>query len=119
VPKKGEIGAHTQIIAVTSTLPPAFSDRKIAGEYVNALAANPDVKTAAIYDAKGMLLAGLSCFADQGPPQRLPIAETGSTETGLSILVPVGKALRLSGPSTSRPFPIRSGGAWCAMGLSP
>lgn len=87
--KNEEISAQARILAATSSAALIFNDRKAAGEYVNALAANPEIETAAIYDAKGTLFAGFSRSADKGPPQKVPVAEPSSASSGQWVTAPV------------------------------
>ena len=51
-----ETTAQAQILAATVTAALAFNDAKAAHEYVGALASNPDVEAAAVYDAAGARL---------------------------------------------------------------
>ena len=73
--KSEEIGAQARILAATSTAALTFNDRQAAREYVNALAANPDVETAAIYDTHGALFAGFSRMRGKGPQQEAPTTQ--------------------------------------------
>ena len=54
------VEAQNRILASTVSLGLAFDDRKAAHEYVNALAVDPQVRIAAVYDARGALFAGYS-----------------------------------------------------------
>jgi len=62
-----QIRAQSRILASTVTAALAFDDRKAAYEYVTALGADPQVRIAAVYDARGALFAGYS-RADARPP---------------------------------------------------
>ena len=53
-----ETTAQAEILAATVTAALAFNDAKAAHEYVGALASNPDVEAAAVYDAQGHNFAG-------------------------------------------------------------
>jgi signal transduction histidine kinase len=69
-----QIRAQSRILASTVTAALAFDDRKAAYEYVIALGADPQVRIAAVYDARGGLFAGYS-RADARPPPAAVIEE--------------------------------------------
>lgn len=87
--KVEEVGAQARILAATVTAALTFNDHKVAQEYVNALAANPEIQIAGIYDAKGALFAGYSRLAGQGLPPRLPLAERRFESSSLAVVAPV------------------------------
>ena len=62
---------QAQILAASVSAAIVFDDRRAAQEYVDALAANPELQAAGVYDDTGRLLAG---FARSGT--RLPAAPT-------------------------------------------
>jgi signal transduction histidine kinase len=99
-----EANAQARILAATSTAALTFNDRKAATEYVGALAANPEIKTAAIYDANGMLFAGFARAADQGPPQRVPAPEAVGSD-GLLVTAPVRQGTTSLGTVLIEAFP--------------
>jgi signal transduction histidine kinase len=49
---------QAQILAASVTAAVVFDDRRAAQEYVNAVAVNPEVEAAGVYDRHGRLLAG-------------------------------------------------------------
>ena len=51
--KTQQADAQSRVLASTVTAALAFDDRKAAHEYVNALAVDPQIRVAAVYDAKG------------------------------------------------------------------
>ncbi|MGE4218905.1 MAG: sensor histidine kinase, partial [Alphaproteobacteria bacterium] len=75
--KTREIGAQGKILASTVAAALLFDDDRAAQEYVNALAENPDILAAAVYDARGAFVAGylrspvleISSEAERGPPR--------------------------------------------------
>jgi len=58
--KTQQAEAQSRILASTVTAALAFDDRKAAHEYVNALAVDPQIQVAAVYDANGNLFAAYS-----------------------------------------------------------
>lgn len=66
------IREQAQILAASVTAAIVFDDRRAAQEYVEALATNPELQAAGVYDGEGHLLAG---FARGGT--RLPAAAPG------------------------------------------
>ncbi len=54
------IREQAQILAASVTAAIVFDDRRAAQEYVEALAANPEVQAAGVYDGEAHLLAGFS-----------------------------------------------------------
>jgi signal transduction histidine kinase len=58
--KTQQAEAQSRILASTVTAALAFDDRKAAHEYVNALAVDPQIQVAAVYDAQGNLFAAYS-----------------------------------------------------------
>lgn len=54
------IREQAQILAASVTAAIVFGDRSAAQEYVEALAANPELQAAGVYDEAGHLLAGFS-----------------------------------------------------------
>jgi signal transduction histidine kinase len=70
VQKAREIGVQAQILASSVTAALVFDDDGAAREYINALAANPEVEAAAVYDGEGTLFAGF--VRPRAPP--LPTA---------------------------------------------
>jgi signal transduction histidine kinase len=54
------IRQQAQILAASVTAAIVFDDRSAAQEYVEALAANPELQAAGVYDKDGHLLAGFS-----------------------------------------------------------
>ena len=66
------IREQAQILAASVTAAIVFDDRRAAQEYVEAMATNPELQAAGVYDGEGHLLAG---FARGGA--RLPAAAPG------------------------------------------
>ena len=64
---------QAQILAASVSAAIVFDDRRAAQEYVDALAANPELQAGGVYDDAGHLLAG---FARSGT--RLPAAAVGT-----------------------------------------
>jgi len=66
--KTQQVEAQSRILASTVTAALAFDDRKAAHESVKALAVDPQIQVAAVYDAHGALFAGFS----RGPGASVP-----------------------------------------------
>ncbi len=100
-----EASAQARILAVTSTAALIFNDHKAAAEYVGALAANPEIKTAGIYDADGMLFAGFARAPDQRPPQRVPTPEARVGSDSQWVAAPVRQGTTSLGSVYIETFP--------------
>ncbi|MGC2525670.1 MAG: ATP-binding protein [Stellaceae bacterium] len=94
--KFDEVAAQARILAATVTAALTFNDHKAAQEYVNALAANPDIQVAGVYDARGALFAGYSRLKGEPPPQTLPTTEP-SLRSSLAVTAPVQQAANALG----------------------
>jgi signal transduction histidine kinase/CheY-like chemotaxis protein len=66
------VGVQSQILASTVTAALAFDDRTAAQEYVNALALNPEIVAAAIYDENGGVFVSFSREAGLLPATSRP-----------------------------------------------
>jgi signal transduction histidine kinase len=75
----------------------SFGDRKAAQEYVTALAVNPEILNATIYDADGTLFASFSRLTQLPPPARLPPQGTALTDDRLTVVTPVTQGPALLG----------------------
>jgi signal transduction histidine kinase len=84
-----EVTVQGQILASTVSAALAFSDRNAAMEYVDALRADPEVLSAAIYDASGARFASFSRTDDTPAPDRLPTVATIETNLRLAVVTPV------------------------------
>ena len=87
--KSREVGVQGQILASTVSAALTFGDRKAAEEYVGALAANPEILNAAIYDSGGDLFASYSRTPDLPLPQKLPPQGTSMANDRLTVVTPV------------------------------
>jgi len=87
--KSREVGVQGQILASTVSAALTFGDRKAAQEYVGALAANPEILNAAIYDSGGDLFASYSRTPDLPLPQKLPPQGTSMANDRLTVVTPV------------------------------
>jgi signal transduction histidine kinase/CheY-like chemotaxis protein len=67
----------------------AFEDRKAAQEYVDSLAFNPSVETAAIYDQRGNPFVRYTRPGSRAPPTHVPRKATTLTRDRVRIVVPV------------------------------
>ncbi len=79
------VEAQNRILASTVSAALVFDDRKAAHEYVNALAVDPQVRIAAVYDARGALFAGYS--RAEGRPVPATVEEKGSLIEGDQLVV--------------------------------
>jgi hypothetical protein len=77
VEKAEEVRVQARILAETVVAALTFDDRTAAATYVRALEANPQIETAAVYDANGAVFA-LYRRAREAPPETAP-------ESGVSI----------------------------------
>jgi signal transduction histidine kinase len=93
--KLKEVTVQGQILATTVSAALTFEDRKAAREDVNALAANPEMLNAAVYDSAGSLFASYSHSPDLPPPAHLEADNPGLEHGRLSIVAPI-----LAGPKT-------------------
>ncbi|HVV64742.1 MAG TPA: ATP-binding protein [Rhizomicrobium sp.] len=64
-----EATIEAKILAASVSAALSFNDRRTAQQYVNALAANPDLVSAAVFDAHGATIAQ---FSRGWPPARIP-----------------------------------------------
>jgi signal transduction histidine kinase len=105
--KAEELAAQARILAATSTAALTFNDRNAATEYVNALAANEEIETAAIYDAKGILFAGFARASDQGTAKKPPATKPQLPLSGgsLQVTAPVQQGASALGTVYLEAFP--------------
>ncbi len=60
-----------------------FSNREVARNILRSMQADPNVRSAAVYDASGRLFAGVAFAAQQrSPAQQLPIGQTAAAPGG-------------------------------------
>jgi len=82
----GEVSAQSSILAASVTAALAFNDVETAREYVSALASNPEIEAAAVYDTRGAMFAGFS--RAHGPlPHTLKAAR--ARNGGLTVFTPI------------------------------
>ncbi len=87
--KLNEVTVQADILASTATAAISFRDRAAAQEYVNAASANPELETAAIYEANGALLARYTRGDTAAAPDALPSVGHRIEQGRLSVAVPV------------------------------
>ncbi len=87
--KRNEISVQGQILASTVAAALTFNDQVAAQEYVNALHANPEILSAAVYDANGNLFAAYARFPESQVPQRLQLQGTAVENDHLTVVTPV------------------------------
>jgi signal transduction histidine kinase/CheY-like chemotaxis protein len=87
--KSREVEVQGGILASTVSAALSFNDQKAAQEYVGALAANPEILTAAVYDLDGNLFASFSRSPDLPPPDHLPPQGTVTAHDRLTVVTPV------------------------------
>jgi signal transduction histidine kinase len=88
IQKSREIEVQGQILASTVTAALSFGDRTAAEEYVGALSANPEILSAAVYDATGAQFASYS-RSSVPPPPRLPSEGTVIDNDRLTVVTSV------------------------------
>jgi len=89
--------AQTRILASTVTAALAFDDRKAAQEYVNALAVDPQVQVAAVYDASGALFAAYALSPATPPPPTVAAPGARVEDGALIVVAPVQQAAATTG----------------------
>jgi signal transduction histidine kinase len=82
----GEINAQSNILAASVTAPVAFNDVEAAREYVSALATNPQIEAAAVYDTRGKMFAG---FSRARRPLPHTLKEAQGRDGGLTVFTPI------------------------------
>ena len=92
--KSREVQVQGRILASTVGAALSFGDQKAAEEYVGALSANPEILSAAVYDANGALFASYSREASLPIPPRLPPQGTVVADDHLTVVTSV-----MQGPS--------------------
>lgn len=83
--------AQAEILAAAVTAPLDFRDRAAAQDTINAFGTNRRVRTVAVYEPSGALLASYARFADDVPPRRLSNGAMARDEM-LTIVLPVYQA---------------------------
>jgi signal transduction histidine kinase/CheY-like chemotaxis protein len=101
--KAQQIDAQAAILASTVAAAIEFDDAKAAQEYVNALASDAGIDEAAVYDAKGDLVAGYSRGGAQPSPPDLAQAGHAITADRIVSVLPVRR-----GPSAIGTVYLRS-----------
>ncbi|HWC63577.1 MAG TPA: ATP-binding protein [Rhizomicrobium sp.] len=98
-----DVKGQAEILAASVTAAVSFGDSAAAQEYVRALEANPDLRAAGVYDAKGMLFAQFSRSEKLPPALHGAIWEAGDSEVAgdaLQVSVPVAVNGRAIGAVT-------------------
>jgi signal transduction histidine kinase/ActR/RegA family two-component response regulator len=86
--KIDEVMVQARILASSVTAALSFNDRRAAQEYVNALEANPEVRTVAVYEETGAVFADFSRL-DDPLPERPPPPGAAFEGDRLSVVAPV------------------------------
>jgi signal transduction histidine kinase/ActR/RegA family two-component response regulator len=87
--KTEQVDAQAAILASTVAAALDFDDRKAAQEYIGALAADPEIREAAIYDARGQLFAGYSREGLQPLPASVGAARRTEAGNHIAVTLPV------------------------------
>ncbi len=87
--KTEQVDAQAAILASTVAAALDFDDRKAAQEYIGALAADPEIREAAIYDARGQLFAGYSHEGTQPLPASVGAARGTDAGDRIAVTLPV------------------------------
>ena len=87
--KTEQVDAQAAILASTVAAALDFDDRKAAQEYIGALAADPEIREAAIYDARGQLFAGYSHEGTQPLPASVSAARGTDAGDRIAVTLPV------------------------------
>ena len=87
--KLQEASVQAGILGASVAAPLVFNDATAAQGYVQALAANPEVRTVAVYNAAGMRVAGFM-RADAAPaPGAAPVPGTQVAATQITVAQPI------------------------------
>jgi signal transduction histidine kinase len=95
--KTQQAAAQSRVLASTVTAALAFDDRKAAREYVGALALDPEIQGAAVYDAKGQLFAAYARDDVHTPPRTTQVSGPHIDEGQLTVTVPVRQGVSVLG----------------------
>ncbi|MBM3549224.1 MAG: response regulator [Alphaproteobacteria bacterium] len=87
--KQREVSVSAGILASTVTAALVFDDVSAAREYVEALAANPEILSAAVYDETGALFASYARTSDSRPPATAGLALIAVGGDRVAVSVPV------------------------------
>ena len=87
--KVQQADAQSRILATTVSAALVFDDRKAAREYVNALAVDPQVEIAAVYDARGRLFAAYARSGHGAAPAAVTPAPPAIRGEQVFVTVPV------------------------------
>jgi len=87
--KLDELGTQADILAASVSAALAFNDAKTAQQFTNALAANPQLDMALVYDTQGRVVARfVRPGVDPHPPEQ---RVTGASGNRISVAVPVAE----------------------------
>ena len=87
--KTQQVEAQSRILASTVTAALAFDDRKAAREAVNALAVDPQIRVAAVYDAHGNLFASYRGNGGLAVPKAVNDISPAAEREQLVVTTPV------------------------------
>ena len=87
--KTQQVEAQSRILASTVTAALAFDDRKAAQEAVNALAVDPQIRAAAVYDAHGELFASYTGTGGPAVPRVVNDISPAAKREQLVVTTPV------------------------------
>jgi len=87
--KTQQVEAQSRILASTVTAALAFDDRKAAQEAVNALAVDPQIRAAAVYDAHGDLFASYTGTGGPAVPKAVNDISPAAEREQLVVTTPV------------------------------
>lgn len=87
--KAREVTAQARVLASTVLAAVVFEDEAASQEYVNALAANPEIRAAAVYEGRGVVLASYRRTADETIPVAVVHHGTRLEDGRLVVTIPV------------------------------
>lgn len=90
--KTAEVNVQAKILASTVTAALAFSDHQAGQEYLNALAVNPEVVAASVYDAGGEVFVSFVRATGNAVPERAPLQVPSLKANELTVVAPVIQA---------------------------
>ena len=86
-----ELGTQAKILAASLTAALAFDDNGTAQQYTNALAENPQLDVAVVYDTTGHIVALYTRPGTDFRPPRFALRRSGTEGNRVSVVAPVAE----------------------------
>lgn len=94
--REQQTAAQARVVAASVTAALSFDDAATAQEYLNALASNPDLEAAAVFEPNGKVLAHFLRAAAK-PIPKLPSARISTSDFRIAVAVPAVQGARVLG----------------------